>query len=82
MRPQKRAPARTAEVSKPRASDFPDRETIVAFIRAHPDRAGTREIAHEFGLKNADRAELKQILGARCLSYTSPSAGSEMEQVS
>lgn len=62
MRPQKRALARTADVSKPRASDFPDRETIVAFIRAHPDRAGTREIAYEFGLKNADRAELKQIL--------------------
>lgn len=49
-------------MSKPRARDFPDRETIVAFIRAHPGRAGTREIAHEFGLKNADRAELKQIL--------------------
>jgi DNA polymerase-3 subunit alpha len=27
-------------------------------------------------------AELKQILGARCLSYTSPSAEPEMEQVS
>ena len=27
-----------------------------------PDKAGTREIAREFGLKNADRVELKQIL--------------------
>ena len=41
---------------------FPTRDAIVAFIRAHPGKVGTREIAREFGLKNADRAELKQIL--------------------
>ena len=34
----------------------------MAFIRAHPGKVGTREIAREFGLKNADRAELKRIL--------------------
>ncbi len=41
---------------------FPDRDAIVAFIRANPGKVGTREIAREFGLKNADRAELKRIL--------------------
>ena len=49
-------------MSKPRDRHFPDRESIVAFIRTHPGQAGTREIAREFGLKNADRIELKQIL--------------------
>ena len=41
---------------------FPDRDAIVAFIRKNPGKVGTREIAREFGLKNADRAELKRIL--------------------
>jgi ribonuclease R len=41
---------------------FPPTDAIVAFIRAHPGKVGTREIAREFGLKNADRAALKQIL--------------------
>ncbi|WJR81294.1 ribonuclease R [Bradyrhizobium sp. NP1] len=41
---------------------FPDRNAIVAFIRAHPGEVGTKEIARAFGLKNADRAELKRIL--------------------
>jgi ribonuclease R len=49
-------------VSKSRDRRFPDRETIVAFIRTHPQQTGTREIAREFGLKNADRIELKQLL--------------------
>jgi ribonuclease R len=43
---------------------FPSRDAIVAFIRANPGKVGTREIAREFGLKNADRAELKRILRA------------------
>jgi ribonuclease R len=47
---------------KPRDSGFPSRDAIVAFIRANPGKVGTREIAREFGLKNADRAELKRIL--------------------
>jgi ribonuclease R len=42
--------------------DFPSRESIVAFIRTQPAEIGTREIAREFGLKNADRVELKRIL--------------------
>ncbi len=41
---------------------FPARDAIVAFIRANPGKIGTREIAREFGLKNADRIELKRIL--------------------
>ncbi|WLA78488.1 MULTISPECIES: ribonuclease R [Bradyrhizobium] len=41
---------------------FPGRDAIVAFIRANPGKVGTREIAREFGLKNADRVELKRIL--------------------
>jgi len=41
---------------------FPARDAIVAFIRANPGTVGTREIAREFGLKNADRVELKRIL--------------------
>jgi ribonuclease R len=49
-------------VAKQRDKVFPERDAIVAFIRAHPGEIGTREIAREFGLKNADRAELKRIL--------------------
>jgi len=49
-------------VARQRESGFPARDAIVAFIRAHPGEVGTREIAREFGLKNADRAELKRIL--------------------
>ncbi|MDB5547808.1 MAG: RNAse [Tardiphaga sp.] len=49
-------------VSKSRARNFPTRDAIVAFIRAHPGEVGTREIAREFGLKNEDRVALKQIL--------------------
>ena len=41
---------------------FQLRDAIVAFIRANPGKVGTREIAREFGLKNADRAELKRLL--------------------
>ncbi len=41
---------------------FPDRTAIVAFIKAQTGKVGTREIAREFGLKNADRIELKRIL--------------------
>ncbi|UFZ06226.1 ribonuclease R [Bradyrhizobium ontarionense] len=41
---------------------FPPREAIVAFIRANPGKVGTKDIARAFGLKNADRAALKQLL--------------------
>jgi ribonuclease R len=49
-------------VAKQREQSFPDRDAILAFIRAQPGKIGTREIAREFGLKNADRVELKRIL--------------------
>ncbi len=49
-------------MKKKRDNGFPARDAIVAFIRANPGKIGTREIAREFGLKNADRAELKRIL--------------------
>lgn len=41
---------------------FPDRESIVAFVKAHPTEAGTRELARHFGLKNESRTELRRIL--------------------
>jgi len=41
---------------------FPSRDDIIAFVRSQDGNAGTREIAREFGLKNADRTELRQIL--------------------
>jgi hypothetical protein len=49
-------------VAKQRDRGFPTVDAIVAFIRANPGKVGTSEIAREFGLKNADRAELKRIL--------------------
>jgi ribonuclease R len=41
---------------------FPSQDAIVAFVKKNPGKVGTKEIAREFGLKNADRAELKRVL--------------------
>jgi ribonuclease R len=49
-------------VKRKHDNGFPARDAIVAFVRANPGKVGTKEIAREFGLKNADRAELKRIL--------------------
>jgi ribonuclease R len=49
-------------LAKQREQSFPSRDAILAFIGAQPGKVGTREIAREFGLKNADRVELKRIL--------------------
>jgi ribonuclease R len=49
-------------VPKQREQSFPTRDAILAFVRTHAGTVGTREIAREFGLKNADRVELKRIL--------------------
>ncbi|MGC2779204.1 MAG: ribonuclease R [Bradyrhizobium sp.] len=49
-------------MTKERDIGLPPREAIVAFIRANPGKVGTKDIAREFGLKNADRAALKQLL--------------------
>jgi ribonuclease R len=43
---------------------FPSKEDVLAFIAQEPGNVGTREIARAFGLKNADRAELKRMLRA------------------
>jgi ribonuclease R len=44
----------------PRA--LPSREELLAFIGTHKGKAGVREIARAFGLKNNDRAALKTAL--------------------
>ncbi len=41
---------------------LPSREQLLAFIREHAGKIGTREIARAFGAKNADRAALKRVL--------------------
>jgi ribonuclease R len=41
---------------------LPSREELLAFIREHGGKVGTREIARAFGAKNADRAALKRML--------------------
>ena len=41
---------------------LPTREDLLAFIGQQAGKVGTREIARAFGLKNADRASLKQML--------------------
>ncbi|MGD9921194.1 MAG: ribonuclease R [Pseudorhodoplanes sp.] len=48
--------------SKQHAPPFPTREQLLAFIKDHAGKAGTREIARAFGLKNADRVQLKRVL--------------------
>jgi ribonuclease R len=48
--------------SPKRTASLPSKADILAFIRAHPGKVGTREIARAFGLKNALRAELKRLL--------------------
>lgn len=48
---------------KPSSSSFrPSRDDILAYIRENPDRAGKREIAKAFNLKNDDRIWLKDLL--------------------
>jgi ribonuclease R len=41
---------------------LPSREELLAFIGTHKGKAGVREIARAFGLKNNDRAALKTTL--------------------
>jgi ribonuclease R len=47
---------------KHRPPGLPSREDVVAFIAAQNGKAGVREIARAFGLKNADRASLRHML--------------------
>ncbi|HWF97218.1 MAG TPA: ribonuclease R [Xanthobacteraceae bacterium] len=46
----------------PSKPTHPTKQQILAFIGEQSGRVGTREIARAFGLKNADRAELKRTL--------------------
>ena len=46
----------------PNQASVPSKQQILAFIGEQSGRVGTREIARAFGLKNADRAELKRML--------------------
>ena len=43
-------------------SRMPDKTALADWIRDNPDRAGKRDIARAFGLKGADRIELKRLL--------------------
>src|SRR5262249_20365552 len=45
-----------------RHTPLPSKEDVLAFIGKETGNVGTREIARAFGLKNADRAALKQML--------------------
>src|ERR1041385_790472 len=47
---------------KHRPQGLPSREELVAFVGTHKGKAGVREIARAFGLKNADRAALRHML--------------------
>ena len=67
-------------MAKQRDSGFPSRDAIVAFIGAHPRRLGIREIAREFGLRNADRAALKQVLRELADEGTIEKRGKEISE--
>src|ERR1041385_629522 len=47
---------------KHRPQGLPSREELLAFIGTHKGKAGVREIARAFGLKNDARAALKGML--------------------
>jgi ribonuclease R len=51
-------------LKKPRtkAPGLPTRDDVLAFIGTHKGKAGVREIARAFSLKNADRTALKQMV--------------------
>ena len=47
----------------PRAKPaYPSKDELVAFIAEQGGKAGVREIARAFGMKNADRAMLRHML--------------------
>ncbi len=49
-------------ISQPHKNTLPSKEDLLAFIGKEAGKVGTREIARAFGLKNADRAALKEML--------------------
>jgi ribonuclease R len=55
----KSSPKKSARKRQPA---IPSKEELMSFIGSQPGKVGTREIARAFGLKNADRITLKQML--------------------
>src|SRR5215475_11655615 len=49
-------------LARHKSKALPSKEDLLAFIGKEAGRVGTREIARAFGLKNADRAALKEML--------------------
>ncbi len=49
-------------MNRPKSSQFPSKDEILAFIGDKPGKVGTREIARAFNLKNDRRVELKRVL--------------------
>ena len=47
---------------KPAHAALPTREAVLAFIEESPQKVGKREIAQAFGIKGADKIELKRLL--------------------
>lgn len=43
-------------------TSLPDKDALLAWIRDNPQAAGKREIARAFGIRGADRVELKRLL--------------------
>ncbi|WP_340107999.1 ribonuclease R [Pikeienuella sp. HZG-20] len=43
-------------------SDFPTKSDILSWVRENPGRASKRDIARAFGIKGAERVELKRII--------------------
>ena len=42
--------------------DLPEKSDILAWVKENPDRASKRDIARAFGVKGADRIELKRMI--------------------
>jgi ribonuclease R len=62
MRPAIRHSGNSLVRNPPKHIPFPSKDEILAFINEHPGKAGTREIARAFNLKNDRRVELKRLL--------------------
>ena len=43
-------------------TDLPQKSDILAWVNENPDRASKRDIARAFGVKGADRIELKRMI--------------------
>lgn len=48
--------------ARKKATSFPSREDIIAFLQSEPGKVGKREIARHFDISGADRPALKELL--------------------